>query len=32
MNQPRRTPRNTTALRLAVLAVFIFAVWFVVFR
>lgn len=32
MNEPRRTPRNTTALRLAVLGVLIVAVWFVVFR
>ena len=32
MNEPRRTPRNTTALRLAILAILIAAVWFVVFR
>jgi hypothetical protein len=32
MNEPRRTPRNTTALRLAVLAVVIAALWFVLFR
>ena len=32
MTTPRKTPRNTMALRFAALAVVIAAVWFVVFR
>lgn len=32
MTTPRKTPRNSMAIRFAVLTVLIVAVWFVVFR